>query len=93
MRDFLEYIVKNLVDNPDDVKVNEVGGTQTTILEVCLNEADTGKVIGKRGKNIEALRTLLSAVASRHKTRVRLEVIEPNKTKSVAQEANESVPV
>ena len=76
MREFLEYIVKNLVDNPNDVKVNEVGGSQTTILELSLNKDDTGKVIGRGGRTIQSLRTLLSSIASRHSTRVKLEIIE-----------------
>jgi uncharacterized protein len=90
MREFLEYIVKNLVDNPNDVKVNEIGGSQTTILELSLNKDDTGKVIGRGGRTIQSLRTLLSSIASRHNTRVKLEIIEqPQEQEAGAEEGSE----
>ncbi len=76
MKEFVEYIVKNLVDNPDQVKINEIGGTQTLILELIVEKSDIGKIIGKRGKTINAIRTLLMSVASRNGIRVNLEIIE-----------------
>lgn len=76
MKDFVAYIVKNLVDNPDKVLINEIGGTQTLIIELSVDKADIGKIIGKRGKTINAIRTLLMSVASRNGVRVNLEIIE-----------------
>ncbi len=76
MKEFVEYIVKCLVDNPDDVKVNEIGGTQTLIIELSVQKADIGKIIGKKGKTINAIRTLLMSVASRNGIRVSLEILE-----------------
>ena len=76
MREFVEYIVKNLVDHPDQVKINEIGGTQTLILELSVQKSDIGKIIGKRGKTINAIRTLLMSVASRNGIRVTLEILE-----------------
>ncbi len=67
---------KNLVDNPDQVKINEVGGTHTVILELSVEKSDIGKIIGKRGKTINAIRTLLMSVASRNGLRVNLEILE-----------------
>ena len=76
MKDFVAYIVKNLVDYPDKVKINEVGGTHTVILELSVEKSDIGKIIGKRGKTINAIRTLLMSVASRNGLRVNLEILE-----------------
>ena len=76
MKDFVAYIVKNLVDDPDDVRINEIGGTNTRILELIAPQKDIGKIIGKQGRTINALRTLLSSVAARTGSRISLEVIE-----------------
>jgi len=76
MKEFVEYIVKNLVDNPDKVRINEIGGTHTLIIELGVEKADIGKIIGKKGKTINAIRTLLMSVASRNGLRVNLEIIE-----------------
>ena len=76
MKEFVAYIVKNLVDHPDKVKINEIGGTQTLIIELCVEKSDIGKIIGKKGKTINAIRTLLMSVASRNGIRVNLEILE-----------------
>ena len=76
MKEFVTYIAKNLVDNPDEVKVNEIGGKQTLILELFVDKSDIGKIIGKKGKTINAIRTLLMSVASRAGIRVNLELVE-----------------
>lgn len=76
MKEFIEYIIKNLVDNPDKVKINEIGGTHTKIIELSVEKADIGKIIGKKGKTINAIRTLLMSVASRNGVRVNLEILE-----------------
>lgn len=79
MKEFVAYIVKNLVDYPDKVKIDEIGGTHTVILELSLEKSDIGKIIGKRGKTINAIRTLLMSVASRNGLRVNLEILEDGK--------------
>ena len=76
MKEFIEYIVKNLVDNPVQVQINEVGGTHTLIIELKVEKSDIGKIIGKKGKTINAIRTLLMSVASRNGLRVNLEILE-----------------
>ena len=76
MKEFVAYIVKNLVDHPEQVKINEIGGTQTLIIELSVEKSDIGKIIGKRGKTINAIRTLLMSVASRNGIRVNLEILE-----------------
>lgn len=76
MKEFVEYIVKNLVDHPDKVVIHEIQGTNTVILELTCDKGDIGKVIGKAGKTINAIRSLLMAVASRNGIRVNLEILE-----------------
>lgn len=85
MKEFVEYIVKNLVDNPDKVRIAEVGGTHTLIIELAVHKADIGKIIGKKGKTINAIRTLLMSVASRNGIRISLEIIEEPKTEDQVQ--------
>lgn len=82
MKEFVEYIVKNLVDNPDKVHINVIGGTHTLIIELGVEKSDIGKIIGKKGKTINAIRNLLTSVASRNGVRVNLEIIEDKKTES-----------
>lgn len=76
MKELLELIAKALVDNPDQVSVSEVGGEQTTILELRVAQEDLGKVIGKQGRTARAIRTILSAAGMKLKKRFHLEIIE-----------------
>ncbi len=76
MKELLELIAKALVDNPDEVSVNEVGGEQTTILELRVAQEDLGKVIGKQGRTARAIRTILSASGMKLRKRFHLEIIE-----------------
>ena len=89
MKEFVEYIIKNLVDNPDSVKINEIGGSQTKIIELSVEKADIGKIIGKKGKTINAIRTLLMSVASRAGVRVNLEILEQEEEKTPADATEE----
>jgi len=72
----IEYIVKALVDVPDEVKVNAVRGEQTTVIELHVAKEDLGKVIGKQGRTAQSLRTLLNAASTKVKMRSVLEIIE-----------------
>ncbi len=76
MKDLIEYIAKALVDSPDDVKVSEVEGKQTSILELRVAKEDLGKVIGKQGRTAKAMRTLLSAASAKINKRTVLEIVE-----------------
>ncbi|MCI5642445.1 KH domain-containing protein [Chlamydia suis] len=76
MKEFLAYIVKNLVDKPEEVHLKEVQGTNTIIYELTVAKGDIGKVIGKEGRTIKAIRTLLVSVASRDNVKVSLEIME-----------------
>jgi predicted RNA-binding protein YlqC (UPF0109 family) len=76
MRDLLEEIAKALVDNPEDVKVAEVEGEQTTVLELRVKNEDLGKVIGRQGRTARAIRTLLAAAGMKVQKRFVLEILE-----------------
>lgn len=76
MKELIEYIAKSLVDNPDMVKVMEVEGERTSVVELCVAKEDLGKVIGKQGKTARAMRTLLSAASTKQRKRTILEIIE-----------------
>ncbi len=76
MKEFILEIAKRLVDNPDEVDVSFIEGKSTAIIELRVAKEDVGKVIGKSGRTANALRILLSAVASRHGQKVVLEIIE-----------------
>ncbi len=76
MKDLLIQIVKALVDNPEQVQVNEIESTQTVILELSVAEGDMGKIIGKKGKTANAIRTLLSAASGKARRRYVLELVE-----------------
>jgi len=65
MKELLEGMVKAIVDSPDDVDIDVTEGENTTIYELRLGDGDLGKVIGKRGKNIGAIRTLISAATAK----------------------------
>jgi hypothetical protein len=77
MKAFIEYVVKALVDFPEQVEVKEVDGERVVLFEVRLNPADIGKVIGKSGRTITAIRTLLTSAAAKSGKRAMLEIIEP----------------
>lgn len=76
-KEFLEYLIKQMVDKPDEVQITEQEGEQTFIYQVRIGKSDFGKVIGKHGQNVDAVRTLLSAVSAKSgKKRAILEIIE-----------------
>jgi hypothetical protein len=75
-KDLVEYIVKNLVDAPDQVSVNVVEGEKSTILELRVASEDIGKVIGKQGRIAKAIRTILSASATKSGKRAVLEILD-----------------
>ncbi len=76
MKDLITYIAKALVDNPEQVSVNEVEGTQTSVLELTVAKEDLGKVIGKQGRTARAMRTILSAASAKLNKRTVLEIVE-----------------
>ena len=76
MKAFLEYVLKNLVDAPDEVSVNQLTREGRSVYEVRVRPGDVGKVVGKQGQTIAAIRNLMGAAASRYGTRVEVDIIE-----------------
>ena len=74
---FLEYVVKGLVDNPNDVKVARTVDEMGVLLTLSVNPADMGKVIGRMGNTAKAIRTLLRVVGMKNNARVNLKINEP----------------
>ena len=77
MKAFIEFVVKALVDHPEQVEVREVDGDRVVVFELRLNQTDIGKVIGKSGRTIMAIRTLLTSAAAKQGKRAMIEIIEP----------------
>ncbi|HCS48924.1 MAG TPA: KH domain-containing protein [Candidatus Aminicenantes bacterium] len=76
MKELVEQIVKSLVDNPDKVKVTQLDGEQSSIIELAVAQEDMGKVIGKQGRNAQAIRIIVAAAGMKLKKRVNLEILE-----------------
>ncbi|MBN2403155.1 MAG: KH domain-containing protein [Spirochaetes bacterium] len=75
-KELVEYMVKCLVDSPDDVEIHEVEGEKSTILELKVKKEDIGKVIGKHGRIARAIRTILNASATKLGKKVVLEILD-----------------
>ena len=76
MKELLIKIVKALVDNPEQVQVNEIESSQTVVLELRVAKSDMGKIIGKKGKTVNAIRTVLNAASKGDGKRYVLELVE-----------------
>ena len=76
MQAFLEYVVKGLVENPDEVTVTPVERNGLTVYELRLNPKDVGRVIGRQGMTINAIRSLLTAGSAKKGLRCLLEIVE-----------------
>ncbi len=77
MKELIEYVVKQLVATPDAVSLRELKGARATIYELAVDPADMGRIIGKEGRIIKSLRTLVKAAAAKNGNElVELEVIE-----------------
>ncbi len=74
---FLEYIVKALVDNPDDVKIDRTVDEMGVLITMTVNSADMGKIIGRQGNTAKAIRTLLRVIGMKNNARVNLKINEP----------------
>jgi len=74
---FVEFVVKALVDHPEDVKTERVVDEMGVLITLHLNQQDMGQVIGRMGQTAKAIRTLLRVVGAKHKARVNLKIYEP----------------
>ena len=76
MKELVELIAKALVDNSDKVQVSQIDGEQSSIIELKVAPEDIGKIIGKQGRNVQAIRFILGAAGMKLKKRFILELIE-----------------
>jgi predicted RNA-binding protein YlqC (UPF0109 family) len=76
MKELVEFMAKALVDNPDQVEVTEIAGRDTSVIELKVAKEDMGKIIGKKGRNAQAMRTLLNAASAKLSKRAVLEIID-----------------
>ncbi len=76
MKELLEYVARAIVDEPDAVEVSEVEGERSVILELRVAPDDMGKVIGKRGRTVRAIRSLVRAAGSREGLTPLVEIVE-----------------
>ena len=74
---FLEYVVKALVDNPNDVKIDRAVDEMGVLITLTVNPADMGKIIGRMGNTAKAIRTLLRIIGMKNNARVNLKINEP----------------
>ncbi len=76
MREFIEYVARQLVDRPDSIALTEEEKDGKLIFKIKVDEADVGKIIGKKGRTAQAVRVLLSAVAAKQGKRAIFEVLD-----------------
>src|SRR4029077_18454746 len=76
MREFLEFVIRQLIEYPDDMVLTEIPSGRTTVFKLQLRRGDVGRVIGRGGQTIQAIRALLASCAARHGDGVSLEIIE-----------------
>ncbi len=75
MKELVEYIVRSLVDNPDRVEIKETQGESSILIEIKVADEDTGKVIGREGRIINSIRTLVKSAVTKDTRRVQVEVL------------------
>lgn len=76
-QEFLEYLVKGLVDHPADVKIDRKVDEMGVLLTLSVNGEDMGKIIGRQGNTAKAIRTLLRVIGMKNNSRVNLKIEEP----------------
>jgi predicted RNA-binding protein YlqC (UPF0109 family) len=75
LKELIELIIKGIVDKPDKIEISQVVGEKTLIFEVKVDPNDIGKVIGRQGRNIKSIRTIINAAAQKDNKRVIIEII------------------
>jgi predicted RNA-binding protein YlqC (UPF0109 family) len=76
-QEFVEYVVKSIVDHPDDVKTDRIVDEMGTLISLHVHAEDMATIIGKEGRTAKALRTVLRVLGARHNERINLKIIEP----------------
>ena len=82
---FVEYIVKNLVSNPDDVKIDRSIDEKGVLLTLTVNEEDLGRIIGRRGSTAQSLRALLRALGTKNDARYNLKIVNNSESASKSE--------
>jgi len=88
-QEFVEYVVKSIVEHPDDVKTERSVDEMGVLITLDVNPADMGQIIGKEGRTAKALRTLLRVLGAKENARVNLKINEPEGSKREAVETAE----
>ncbi|MCB1080274.1 MAG: KH domain-containing protein [Simkaniaceae bacterium] len=76
MEEFVAYVIRNLVDCPDDVQISIYDGERSSVVEIQVADNDVAKLVGRQGRTIKALRTIAMTVAARLGRKVRLEIVQ-----------------
>lgn len=76
MEEFIAYMIRNLVDSPDDVKIDIFDGSKSSVVEIRVHNDDVAKLVGRQGRTIKALRQIATNVAARLGRKVRLEIVQ-----------------
>lgn len=90
---FIEYIVKSLVEHPDDVTVDRIIDEKGVLLTLTVNPEDLGRVIGRRGTTAQSLRTLLRALGTKNSARYNLKIVNNDNPEEVVAEVSSDEPV
>jgi predicted RNA-binding protein YlqC (UPF0109 family) len=78
LHQMIGLLVTSLVDDPTNIQITATEGHSLVIFEIRCRQEEMGKIVGKSGRNIQALRTILSAIGAKHRKRVQVELIEPD---------------
>jgi predicted RNA-binding protein YlqC (UPF0109 family) len=92
-QEFVETVVKAIVDNPNDVKTERTVDEMGVLIQLTVNPADMGKIIGKEGRTAKSIRTLLRVLGAKNNARVNLKIVEPEGGKEVKIADEEQAPV
>ena len=79
MKELVEFIIKSLVDNPDQVEVHEIDERSETVVEISVAQPDMGRVIGKSGRVINSIRSIVQVAAAKQGRRVSVEIVEDDR--------------
>lgn len=91
-QEFVEYIVKSLVDAPDKVKTNRTVDEMGVLITLDVDAADMGQIIGRQGQTAKAIRTLLKVVGAKNNARVNLKINEPEGSERTPRPAATTAP-
>ncbi len=76
VKQFLEFVIRQLVEFPDEIMLSEIPSGRMTVFRLQMRRSDVGRIIGRNGQTIQAIRALLASSAARHGQRATLEIVE-----------------